>query len=484
MYLGLDLGTTNVKALIVDERGRSVAEGSRPVSLFALDNGGVEQDVEEIWRATLEALREAASKCGADRQVRAIGVSSQGGAISLEDAAGRPLGRVISWLDGRGQPYNESLTRELGKTWFAQRVGHAGAGLAIGQLLRLRTESPEHLQPPNRVGFVGDRIVGRLCGHAVHDGTSAAITLLYNPYRRTYEVELLGRLGVVQSQLPALQSARIPAGGLTAEVAQWTGLPPNTPVSVAVHDQYAAALATGATKPATVMVGTGTAWVLLVVSDRALPPLNEEAFACHHLEDGLFGQILSLRNGGAALKWALELMGMGEATPEQIESLLAGAPVGCDGVRCWPFLAFPAPGVPAVTYGRLDGLRLAHRRAHVVRAFVEGLVFELARHLDRLRQAGCALSELVLGGGAAASAITAQMIADATRLRVRCYRGSSSALGAAILARALLEPNRSLPALAEEMTQPGQRVEAGTDAALYATLQKEYERFLVFAPSQ
>lgn len=477
MYLGLDLGTTNIKALMVEADGRVIAEASRPVQLFHVENGGVEQDLEEIWQATLAVLREVALKRGS-AAVRAIGVSSQGGAMQLEDAGGRALGRVISWLDGRGQTCNEAITRELGRTWFAERVGHPGAAVAIGQLLRLRAEAPDRLRPPNRIGFVGDRIVGRLCGRAAHDGTSAGITLLYNPSRRAYEPELLARLGLEAGQLPELLPARSPAGGLACEVARVTGLPEGAPVSPAVHDQYAAALATGATRAGAVMVGAGTAWVLLAVNDRALPPLSEDAFACHHLEAGLFGQILPLRNGGAALKWALELMGMADAGPEQIESLLAAAPPGCDGLRCWPFLAFTPAGVRAGTHGRFDGLKLAHKPAHVARAVVEGLALELARHLAALREGGCAVRELVMGGGAAASAVTTQILADVTGLPVRCFSGGGSALGAAILARGLLEPQRSLAELAAEMSRATRRAQPGADAPLYAQLFEEFLRQL------
>src|ERR1043166_2504180 len=257
MYLGLDLGTTNVKAVIASRHGKILGEGCNSMQLFHLENGGVEQDIEEIWSAVVSAIRQAVKAVNRNK-IRAVGVSSQGGALQVLDRSGKPKGRVISWLDQRGRPFNRKLTDELGKNWFAERVGHCGAGLAIGQLIRLK--------PRNRVGFVGDMIVSRLCGRAAQDGTSAALTLLYNPQRKKYDPDLLKRLGIMAEQLPDVISPRVAAGALSNEAARATSLLKGIPVSAAIHDQYAAALGTGAVRAGTTMLGAGTAWVLLAVS--------------------------------------------------------------------------------------------------------------------------------------------------------------------------------------------------------------------------
>ncbi len=285
--------------------------------------------------------------------IKVIGVSAQGGATQILDKAGRPLGRVISWLDQRGRSFDAALTQELGKGWFLERIVHGGSWLSIGQVLRLRNEQRALLEPPNRVGFVGDIVVSRLCGVAAQDGTSAALTLLYDPKARTYAPELLNRLELAPERLPVLISPRTPAGGLLPEISRETGLRADIPVSAAVHDQYASALATGATTAGTVMVGTGTAWVLLHITDHLPKPATDQAFICHHVIEGLWGQILSMVNGGSALTWALELTGLerGHARPQEnsparaIDQLLASATPGFDGLTFWPFLTpFGASG--------------------------------------------------------------------------------------------------------------------------------------------
>ncbi|HOX57355.1 MAG TPA: FGGY family carbohydrate kinase [Candidatus Paceibacterota bacterium] len=475
MLLGLDLGTTNVKALVTDFAGQPLGEGACAVPLYEVGTGGVEQNIEEIWTATLTAVKEAV-RAAAPADIQAIGVSSQGGALQILDAQGRPAARVISWLDERWTPFGNSLTSELGPQWFAQRIGHGSAAFALGQLLRLRDENPEALAAPNRIGFVGDVIVSRLCGRPAHDGTSCSLALLYNPVRRDYDPELLARLGINSAQLPALLSQRVPAGGLLASVAQAVGLRAGIPVSAAVHDQYAAALGVRAVQAGTMMVGTGTAWVLLAVSATCGPPATPDAFVCHHVVEDLWGQILSLINGGSAVAWALELAGHKRAAGEEVDRLLASAPAGSDGVQCWPFLTALRPaGLAPGTKGRLAGLQLSHGPGHIVRAVLEGLGYELRRHIGLLRRAGLAVERLVLSGSAATSRVTPRLLASVTELPLACFgSGAGSPLGAAIIARGLCERATPLAALAEAMAPSASRVEPGADAVAYRAAYETY----------
>jgi xylulokinase len=475
MLLGLDLGTTNVKAVVTDRAGSALAHASRSLHLHHLPGDGVEQDLREIEQATREVLREAAHAVDGSA-IQAIGVSSQGGAMQVLDQGYRPLGQVISWLDPRGRPFDDLLTTELGRDWFLQRVGHGRAGLAIGQIIRLRKEQPSWFDAGARIGFVGDTIVHRLCGCAVQDGTSCGLTLLYNPTLGTYDPDVLSTLGLAPSQLPQLTGARRPAGGLTRELAQATGLREGIPVSAAIHDQYASTLGTGAVHAGTVMVGTGTAWVLLATLAQLAKPVIDDAFACDHVVSGLSGQILSLVNGGSSLKWALELLGHRGLDSGGVDALLTAAPPGCEGLRFLPFLsAWPAWGLPPGTAGELLGLRLSHQAQHVARAVVEGLSFELNRYLDFLRAANWPIQKLVMGGGAAASRITPQIVADVTGLPVDCQTaGEASLRGAAVLARGLLEPGHSLAGLAEEMLPHPVQIAPGPNAAFYHQRFQEY----------
>ncbi len=483
LLLGLDLGTTNVKAVVTDFGGRVLSAGSALVPLRHVEAGGVEQDIEEIFQAALEVLRQAAGGVEAAR-IAALGVSSQGGALQILDAQGRSAKPVISWLDCRGATYDDALTAELGGPWFAQRVGHGRSGVAVGQLLRLRHDAAGLLDPPHRIGFVGDTIVGRLCGHAAHDGTSCGIAVLYNPWRRGYDMDVLQRLGMPATQLPDLLSPRTSAGRLRPEIAQAAGLPAAIPVSAAVHDQYAAALGTGAVRPGDVLFGAGTAWVLLAVSDQPAPPVLADAFACTHVVEGLYGQLLSLFNGGSAFAWTRGLLGLDKAAPEELDRLMASVPAGSDGLCFWPLLVSGVAGLEPGAKGRLLGLQLCHRAEHVLRAVVEGLAYELARHLRFLLGAGIRLDRLIMSGKASAGTVTPQILADVSGLPIACtVHSEASALGAAIIARGLIEPGVPLDQLAESMTLPARLVAPGKDAAVYQAGLQQYLESLPWRPS-
>lgn len=415
MFLGLDLGTTNVKALVVDGDGRVVAEGSAPVERVSTPDGGVEQDIDEIEAATLRAVREAAAGTDAAR-VRALGVSSQGGALQCLDALGKPIGRAISWLDSRGQPFDRQLVEELGEEFFAEHVGHYGSAIAPGQVLRLQRESPEVWGRVASLGFVGDVIVGRLCGRRAHDATSLSIAFLLNPALGRADPVLLTRLGLAEEQLPDLLGATEPAGRLRQGMAERIGLPAGIPVSAAIHDQYAGALGAGSVHDGDVCFGTGTAWVLLANTARLTRPVTRQAIVCPHPVPGIFGQMMSMVNGGSAIEWVLGLSGRGGLSREEIDAALESVPPGSDGLCFRPHLV-PGLGTDAAASrrgARIGGLTLGHSANHLLRAAVEGLACELARYLDVLVAGGFTVRRLVMCGKAAASRVTPQIVADAT----------------------------------------------------------------------
>jgi sugar (pentulose or hexulose) kinase len=483
MFLGIDLGTTNVKALVVDRAGKIVATGSAPVDRQCTPDGGVEQDIEQIWRAACQAIREAAGSAatrageGSDERadVEAVGVSSQGGALQLLDAELQPLGPVISWMDGRGRPFDQSLLEQLGESFFAEHVGCRSCLITPGQILRLRQQSPEILNEAAGIGYVGDVIVGRLCGRRAHDATSLSIAFLYNPSLGRADPELLRTLRIREESLPDLAPANVPAGMLRPEAAQATGLPAGIPVSPAVHDQYAASLGVGAVREGDVSLGAGTAWAMTANSGRLSPPVTRQAIVCPHPVQGLFGQMLSMVNGGSTIEWAARLTGR-RLTHAELNSAMEAVSSGSDGLMLWPHLVCLAGSEAAAQGGgRIAGITLAHGPDHLLRAAVEGLCCELARHLQSLADGGCAITRVLLSGGAASSRMTPQIIADVTGRPVATVSEPAvSAFGAAILARAMLDPGADLARLAESFSLPRQTFLPGPHASTYRALLERY----------
>jgi xylulokinase len=194
--------------------------------------------------------------------------------------------------------------------------------------------------------------------------------------------------------------------------------------------------------------------------------------------------MVSLVNGGSALTWVLQLLGLDRQSTPEIDQLLQSVPPGSQGVRCWPFLTLSSgSGAASGAKGCLAGLQLSHGRAHVVRAVIEGLAFELSRHLECLKAAGIPLQRLLLSGGATASRVTPQLLADATGLPLACSTAmEGSLLGAAIVGRGLVETSRSLADLAGDMVPPGREIAPGKNAATYRVQYQAYTRGLQLLP--
>jgi sugar (pentulose or hexulose) kinase len=479
LFLGLDVGTTNVKAVVLDAAGALLSSGSAAVAVHLVGADGVEQDMGEIRGATASALAETVRGCGADAaRIAAIGVSAQGGAMQLLARDGSPKGPVIGWQDGRSLPWARRLVARRSTRWFQRRVGaHAISGCP-GQIERLRSEGS--LGTDTGLGWVGDRIVGWLCGRPAHDATSLSICFLCNPSTGREDPDVLSLLGVTPDRLPDLIDVRERAGGLLPEVAKALGLPPGIPVGPAVHDQYAAAVGCGAVAAGDVMFGAGTAWVLLAMSDRMPRPVEPWSLIGRHPVPGLYGLMVSLGNGGSSFAWARDILGRKAAEEAELDRLISGVPMGSDGLRFRPLLS-PVSGValPPGTAGRLDGIRLHHTAAHVLRSVVEGLACELGWALKDMRSAGVHVSRLVMSGRAAGSTVTPGIVADVLGLPVDTVtQPETSAIGAAILGRSLAEPRSTLAGLAAAMKPAVRRIEPGPGREVGARLLKQYiERF-------
>ena len=280
-----------------------------------------------------------------------------------------------------------------------------------------------------------------------------------------------------REDLPGLLTVDHAAGKLlpgTARVPR--PAPTGIPVGPAVHDQYAAATGCGVVRPGDTMFGAGTAWVLLAVTDSLEPPVTAEALACGHPVPRMYGQMLSLVNGGACVAWGVRTLNLGSLGVSGTDALIAGVPAGSDGLRFRPLLsAGGGANLPRELAGRLDGLRLAHTPSHIMRALIEGLACELGRYLHLMKAGGVTVGRLVMCGGAAASTVTPGIIADTTGLAVDCVMvPETSSLGAAVFARGLVEPGPGLAALADEMKPPLRRVQPGAGSAAAQARLHEY----------
>ena len=431
VVIGLDIGTTGAKALAVEETGRVAGRGYREYALHAGEGGQVTQDAEDWWAAAAAAVRAATEECGPDA-VAAISLSTQGASMLAVDERGRPLCPVLTWMDRRAVEEAALLGARLGEETFYRKSGWPlSATLDAAKILWLRRNRPEVFR--RAAGFLStlEFLHLRLTGQAVTDPSNAAIRQLTDMRAGRWDEERLEAVGIDERRLPALLPTGAPVGCLTAEAAEELGLPPSVPVFNGAHDQYCAALGSGALRAGDMLLATGTTWVVLGVTERPLYTASRVSPGVHPA--GGYGAIASLVSAGSALKWYKNLIADDFL---RMDSRAAGRARSAAGLLVYPYLA--GAGFP---HNRPDarasvlGLEMRHDRYDLARAFMEGVAFETRLALEEFSRRGMEVSRLTMTGGAARSRVWSEIVGYVTGREIgRMQEPEACCMGAAMVA--------------------------------------------------
>lgn len=438
LLLGIDVGTTGTKAMLISSDGHVLGEGycgyslSRPAALV------VEQDADEWWQAVVRSVRMCLS--GNDNgRVRALSISAQGGSLLAIDSDDVPIAPARSWLDRRATAQVDRIVERFGATEFFQRTGWRVFGAySCVQLLDMRENEPELFTRASAFLGTADFINLRLTGRRCADMNAAGITQLTNVLAGSWDSEILAFVGIDEARMPQLLRPGSILGTLTADAAAALGLGADVEVIAGGHDQYCAALGAGVVESGDVLVSTGTAWVVLGITATPIPdPAQNFGFGPHVTPD-VWGEFGSLRNGGNCLDWARTVCSgrAGLDDYADVEQLVAEVAPGSQGLRFFPH--FDGTSVPTwndQAKGTMVGLELRHGAGEIYRAVMEGVCFELRRLLEAYESFGPNISRIRLLGGAANSAVWTRIIADVLGRPVEALNIAHSAcLGAAMLA--------------------------------------------------
>jgi xylulokinase len=437
LVLGIDLGTSGVKSVLVDERDRIVAEATAPLTVSRPRPLWCEQEPEDWWRAvatTLDALAAAEPKRMA--AVAAVGLSGQMLGVACLDAIDRPIRPAILWSDGRAT--RECAELEAAIPDFAGLVGcRAMPGFPAPKLLWLARHEPESLARARRILLPKDYVRLKLTGIAASDHADASATLLMDTQARRWSAELLAACGLEHGQMPALVACDEIGGTLLPDLARRWGLAAGLPVVGGAGDNMCGAVGAGVVAAGSASISLGTSGVCFLANDRFLPARDQGMHTHRHAVGGLFGQNGCVLSAGAALTWVASLVGAGDIPRLMREVEAAGLAIA-DTPVFTPYLAGErTPHDDAALTGAFSGLTMAMTPLHLVQAVLEGVALALADCHEALRGSGARIERLALVGGGARSRLWARLIASAIGmpLSVADDAAIGPALGAARLAR-------------------------------------------------
>ncbi len=458
--LCLDCGATNVRAILVDDKGNLVAKASQPNAT----NQGAENAQYHVWNADriLNQLAECARKILPEvdaTQVKGITITTFGVDGALVDAQGELLYPVISWKCPRTAEVMKSIDKYLPQSKLNEISGVGEFAFnTIYKLIWIKENRPELLEQAHAWLFISNILAHRLTGIMATDRTMAGTSQMTDLTTGDWSDEILGTLGIRKSLFPPMVNAGDVIGTLTPAACELLGLPCSIPVVSTGHDTQFALFGSGV-KENQPFLSSGTWEILMLRTAKA--KLEAEDYAAgatveFDSKQGLLNPGLQWIASGI-IEWVKATCYNGENYDTMDAEAAAIAP-GCDGVKLIPnFL--PSDPIP----GSIEGLILGRTRGHIYRAAMEALTYRLKSRLEKLEKVGgFKATELLLVGGGARNKIWTQMRADILGLPIWVSTVSeSTVLGAAMYAMAgsglyaSPEAARDAIGISYDITQPG-----------------------------
>jgi xylulokinase len=438
MFLGVDVGTGGTRALLIDRAGKVIASSASEHAAICSEHiGWAEQDPEDWWRATREAIAGAMAANGsAGTEIEAVGLTGQMHGCVLLDADGAVLRPALIWCDQRTQPQCDWLTEKIGfERLIELTCNPALPNFTLTKLLWVRDHQPEIFARIAHVLCPKDYVRYRLTGEFAMDLQEASGTLLLDVAHRRWSPEMAEAAGIPMEWLPRLFEgpeicARISTAGAGA-----TGLALGTPVAAGAGDQGAGAVGMGILAPGSVSATIGTSGVVFAATDA---PTKDKLGRLHtfcHAAPGRW-HVMGVTNGaGLSLRYFRDTFAPASAY-EELLAQAAEAPPGCDGLMWAPYLfGERTPHLDPNARAAFVGITASHTRAHFIRAILEGVAFSLRDTFTLFEELGVPVKAIRLGGGGARGALWRQIQADVYGHPVDLLEAEEGgAFGAALLA--------------------------------------------------
>lgn len=435
--LGIDLGTSSVKAMLLDVEKGVVGVEAQSYDVLIPQANYAQQSPEEWWRGVCVILKRLNEKYPESfLQIEAVGLSGQMHGLVMVDENGQVLHPAIIWLDQRSGRECEKIM-EIGrdKDWDAVLQNRIFPGFAFPSLVWMKGHEPDLYQRIDKIMQPKDYIRYCLTGQVGAEVTDASASLMFDVKQRKWADSITEAFGIDSKIFPPCHESMEIAGTTTEWAQAETGLKAGIPVIYGAGDQQCQSIGNGVFKEGQTIcnIGTGGQISVFSVLDRYDKLLRTNTFChCHGNGYTIYGASLC---AGMALKWLKNNILQEESFGVLSQSAQMVSP-GSDGVLFLPYLAGErTPHMNPEAKGMFFGLQLGHKKEHMIRAVMEGVVYALKDSLDILEEMGITSEQIIASGGASASPVWLQIQADIFNKEIRvCKEKEQACLGACILA--------------------------------------------------
>lgn len=446
--LGVDIGTTAIKAAIFDERGEDKGSSACEYSLQTPFSGAVELDAQSYMDAFKTAVSSAIAAADiANSDIVSLGISAQGETLFFLDEDGKPLRPAIVWMDTRANDEASWIEDQLGRETIHKTTGQVGMNAIwpAAKILWLKKHQADVFERTAKFLLIEDYFIYLLTGRFASEDSLLCSTMYWDINTRKYWPDMLKLLGVEEAQLPEIHQPGTPIGTIDPRAAEQFGLSSKTLVCLGALDQACGAIGVGNVRPGIFSESTGAALASVAMTDH---PVIDPAGEMPCFASGIPGMYMvhAYSTGGMAIRWFRDSFWAAELAKEdgdsdcvyaQIDAAVNSTLPGSDGMRVLPHLQGSGPpDTNAKAKGVFLNVTLAHSRAHFGRAIMEGVTMVLLRMIEGTRALGADVTEVRSLSGGAKSKVWCQIKANASGLPVRTMKTTDIAacLGAAILA--------------------------------------------------
>lgn len=436
--LGIDVSTTGVKALLIDQAGRVIGSATTEQPLSNPQPLWSEQDPADWWNGAIQSIHQALSESHIPGEaVQGIGLTGQMHGLTLLDDQGAVLRPAILWNDQRTAAQCDEIRARLGRRRLIEITGNdALTGFTAPKILWVQENEPEVYKKIRHILLPKDYVRYRLTGGFAVDCADGAGTILMDIKTRNWSPEMLAALGVPVEWLPKPYEGPEVTGTITVEAARLTGLRAGTPVIAGGGDQAAQAVGVGAVQPGIVALTLGTSGVVFATTGQPFIEPEGRLHAFCHSVPGRWHLMGVMLSAAGSLRWFRDTFAPGK----DYDTLLAPAidvPPCSEGLLFLPYLTGErTPHPDPLARGAFSGLTIRHGLPHLTRAVLEGVAFGLRDSFELIKSAGLASIEQVrVSGGGARSPLWRQILADVFDVElVTVNTTEGAAFGAALLA--------------------------------------------------